>query len=54
MFKRGCIAAAAIAGGIANTDGMKLSDITLMAPGGSRLKTEDNVKLQGPDSVQYR
>jgi len=45
--------AAAEAGGIADTEGLMLSDIDLTVPEGSRLKAEDNIGLKGLNEVRY-
>jgi polygalacturonase len=45
--------AAANAGSIADTEGLRLDDIDLGVGSGSRLKTDDNIDVQGLDSVRY-
>jgi polygalacturonase len=45
--------AAAESGGIADTEGLMLSDIDLTVPQGSRLKAEGNTGLKGMNEVRY-
>jgi polygalacturonase len=41
------------AGSVADTKGLRLSDISLVVADGSRLKSEDNTDLHGLDAVHY-